>query len=291
MERLKNTFLTTDAYQNGATAPVMDLRQGGQMGFSSDFVSAVSWTPFVRQNIIPVLMKHPIGFDDLPAEKEFLIGALKALIEERALTIDGLADTINVEFGSTPFAGGGEIFEVPNGATREPNQPSYTWQEVEGRAVTNFWYRYISMFVYDPELRAPAIITTNEGADRTDRLPDYYSFTTLFIEPNLNMNRVVLALLCYNMVPRTSGPREMGFDKTAANQTQTVTLPFSALTQRGAGVNQLAQRVLDQMRAVGANPQTRMAAIQGIDADVTAINNVGNAARIAENIRQQVSPT
>jgi hypothetical protein len=91
------------------------------------------------------------------------------------------------------------------------------------------------------------------------------------------------------MVPRNAGAREMAFDKTAANQTLTINIPFSALTQRGSGVNQLAQRVLDQMRAVGANPSTREAAINGIDADVTAINNVGNAARIAENIRQQAT--
>lgn len=291
MERLKNTFLTTDAYQNGATAPVMDLRQGGQMGFSNDFVSAVSWTPFVRQNVIPVLMKAPVGFDDLPAEKEYLVGALKALIEERALTIDGITDNLTPEFSSTPFGGGGEIFEVATGATRDPNQPSYTWQEVDGRAVTNFWYRYITMLMFDPELRAPAIITTPEGSERTDRLADYCSFTTLFIEPNLNMNRVVMAVLCYNMMPRSSGAREMGMDKTAQNQTQTVTISFSALSDRSSGVKQLAQRVLDQMRAVGANPATRNAAIQGIDADVSAINNVGNAARIAENIRQQVTPS
>jgi hypothetical protein len=201
-----------------------------------------------------------------------------------------LSDTASVEFGSTPFAGGGEVFEVPTGSSRDPNQPSFTWQEMEGRAVTNFWYRYIHMFVFDPDMRAPAIITTAEGSERTDRLPDYYSFTTIFIEPNLNLNRVVLALLCYNMVPRSSGARELGFDKTSANQTQTVSISFSALTQRGSGVNQLAQRILDQMRAVGANPATRAAATNGVDADVSAIQNVGNAARIAENIRQQVTP-
>lgn len=290
MERLKNTFLSTNAYQNGATAPMMDLRNGGQMGFSGDYISAVSWQPFVRQNLIPILMKAPTGFDDLPAEKEYLVGALKALIEERALTIDGISDNLSVEFGSTPFVGG-EILEVPNGSSIDPNQPSYTWQEVDGRAVSTYWYNYINMLVFSNELRAPGIITTPEGSERTDRLLDYYSFTVLFIEPNLNLNRVVVALLCSNMVPRSSGTRELGFDKTSANQVSTISVTFSALTERGAGVNQLAQRVLDQMRAVGANPMTRQASIQGIDADVSAIQNVGNAARISENIRQQVTST
>jgi hypothetical protein len=147
------------------------------------------------------------------------------------------------------------------------------------------------MLVFSNELRAPGIITTPEGSERTDRLLDYYSFTVLFIEPNLNLNRVVVALLCSNMVPRSSGTRELGFDKTSANQVSTISVTFSALTERGAGVNQLAQRVLDQMRAVGANPMTRQASIQGIDADVSAIQNVGNAARISENIRQQVTST
>ena len=288
MYRLRNTFITSQSYQNGSTAPVADLRNGNQMGFMPIYSQMVSTAPFVRQNLIPVLMKAPEGFNDLP-DKDELIGALKALMEERMLSIDGVVDNLSVDTATVPF-GPTEVLEVPTAVSRDTNNPSYMWQEVEGRAISNFWYNYILMLIEDPDIRAPGAITTSLGSLRTDRLMDYYAFSMLFIEPNINLNRVVNAVLIGNMFPKTPGPREMGFDKTAAQQTVQVNVQFTGLTQRGYGVKQLAQRILDEINFVGANPQTREAFMDGTDADVRAITDVGYRERIAEAVATGVQP-
>lgn len=280
MNRLNNTFISSGAYSLGGTAPVANLHNGNHSGFMPIYSQMVSTAPFVRQNLIPILIKAPVGFDDLP-NKDELIGALKALMEERALTIDGISDNLNVDTTPVPF-GPTEQLEVPTGVSRDQNNPSYNWQEVEGRGISNFWYNYILMLIEDPDIRAPGAITVAEGALRTDRMMDYYAFTMLFIEPNINLNRVVNAVLIGNMFPKTPGPREMGFDKTSSQQTVQVNVQFSGLTQRGYGVKQLAQSILDEINFVGANPQTREAFMDGVDADVSAQTEIGYRERVSE---------
>lgn len=268
-KRLADTFITERAYKNGQSAPVMNLAHGNQFGYMPHYGEMVSTTPFVRQNMIPVLMTIPKGFDDLP-NKDDNVNALKALMEQRALSITGINDNLTVGTDTSPF-GPTEVVEVPTGVSRDQLNPSYSWQEVEGRAISNFWYNYILMLIENPDIRAPGAIATAQGSTRTDRLMDYYSFTMLYIEPNINMNRAVNALLIGNMFPKSTGNREMGFDKTASHQISTVDVDFSGLTQRGYGVKDLAQNILDRMNYIGADPRAQKAFTEKlVDADVDA---------------------
>lgn len=268
MASLKETLLGAQAYGRGVQAPLIDLRHGGQFGFSPDYASYVSNAAYVRRNVIARLIEAPRGFDYLE-EKDIMIATLQALIELHPRSIEGLNMGLSVDVQGTPFGGAGEEQEDPTDVKRARSNPSFTYTERYGRAINRFYKQWILDLIMDPNSKFPGVVTRG-GAKPTDLLPDFRGCTVLFMEPDPTHTTVDKAWLCTNMWPKSDGTVEGRRDLTSAGNTQDVSIEFTALTQVGKGVDALAQKLLTQMNISGANPNNRPAFVDDISADVNA---------------------
>lgn len=255
-------------FLEGTVSDVADVTKGGQMGFMPDYTTINANVPYVRKNIFAVVIQAPLGFDDLP-EPDLWYSAFKAMVERHPTRIEGLRSTVNVEWVETPVGGAGEVQQDVGNVTRERSEPSFTWQEKLGRPFTRFLESWITELMGDPNSKVPNVIT--RGLRKTpNMLPQYKSATVMFIEPDVTHTKVEKAWLCTNMMPNISGPIEGSRDITAGGEILEISVTFSAITQVGYGVDTYAQKLLDDLNLVGANPMLAPAFVDGIDADVVS---------------------
>lgn len=259
------------AFAQGFTHPMIDPTNGGQLGFAPDMRYWVNNANYVQRNLIPIVMEVPRFFNYL-TNKEKWVDALRAMMELHPRTIEGLNSTLTVDVDSTPAGGAGEIQQEFTNVTRQRSEPAFTWDEKYGRPFSTLLENWITQGMMDPATKI-ANIGTLSGDRPTDMLPDQYAMTMLFIEPDPMHRHVVKSWLVTNMFPMGSGDITGRRDITAALPLQQINVTFSALTQVGAGVNAVAQSILDGISITNANPNLRAAFLKEISADVKAAAN------------------
>lgn len=290
MTSVKDALLGSKSFGRGVQTPLLDPKFGGQFGFANDYPGFLSNSPYVRRNLIVRVISAPRGFRDLGAEDSVIMtNALKALFELHAKRIEGLQGQVNVDTQSTPFGGAGEIQEVVVNTTRQASEPSFTWDEKYGRPINRFLEYWITELLMDPVSKYPNVVTRATSIKPTDLLPDYNTATAIFIEPDPTHRYVDKAWLCANMFPKNGGEKVGRKDQTAGGELLEYNVPFSAITQMGAGVDRLAQKLLDQMNLTGANPNLRQAFVDDITADIKASES-GYAEKIAAAGRTAIQP-
>ena len=84
-------------------------------------------------------------------------------------------------------------------------------------------------------------------------MPDMYSMSMLFIEPNATMTKVVQSWIGINMWPKTSGDNEAKHDKENPSETRELQIEFTGIYHYGPGVDFFAQKFLDSIKLVNAN--------------------------------------
>jgi hypothetical protein len=172
-------------------------------------------------------------------------------------------------FANDPVGGAGQMFQTPNNVTMDVPSVTFRWIDRYGMSITRFFEAWIRTLIMDPDTKI-AGINTMSLTNVTDMLPDMYSMSGLFIEPDPTGATVVKAWLGTNMYPTMSGPIDGSRDKTQQGQEATLEIPFTGVYQYGIGVNLFAQSILSAMSLSGANPYNQEAFIQGIDADVAS---------------------
>jgi hypothetical protein len=284
MSRLKEVILGNKGYNNANVGPMVDVREGGQNGPSTDFRSYVSNSSYVKRNIIAVLIEAPRGFQDLQ-DSSYWVETLKALVELHAKSIEGLQSTLSIEHVENAVGGAGEMQQDISNVTRARSTPTFTWNEKYGKPVAAFLNGWTVNLIMDPITKYPAVVS-NGTVQIQDLLPDYTAMTVLFFEPDPTHTKVVEAWLCTNMRPNGTVAEITGRrDLTAGGESQDYSVEFTALTQVGAGVNTFAQQTLDNMTKTGLNPNQSKAFIEKIDAEVDTDANgyVNNLQDLANN--------
>ena len=267
MARTDQTLMDKRAFAERMLAPMVNPGEGGQNAHHSNFRYYLANAHYVRRNIIPVVIEIPRGFsllDDYP----LYVNSIKGLFETHARMIDGLKNTLTVDTQGIPVSGDGNEQEEFTNVTRERTTPTFTFNELYGTPINALLEFWITMFMADPISKVPGICTRlNRPADL---LPDFYSMTMLFIEPDPTYTKVQRAWLCTNMFPKTAGQVEGSRDPTIVGQTVEYTIEFTALTQCNYGTIQFAQGIFDTMNMQGVNPHFQPAFVDGIDTDVAA---------------------
>lgn len=287
MPRPSDTILGQRAYAEGVAAPMVNPVYGGQHGMSPEYGQYLSSANYVRRPIIARVMEFPRGFKIFPDEK-LLQATLKSIIETHPLRIEGLQQGITWEFAETAFGGAGEMQQDPTDAKRARSAPSFTWVDRYGRPIQRFLEFWGRNLIMDPDTKWPLVIARGD-ASVTDLLPDFNTMTVLFFEPNPAFTAVDKAWLCANMAPMNNGPVDGSRDLTSGGQTNEFSVEFTALTQTGLGVMELANKVLASMNRGGANPNQRKAFLSDIQPDVRAIAETGFAERMTAASRDVVS--
>lgn len=269
MTRLADSLLGASAYNIGRTNATSNLIYGGMGGFAPALDEYINNQQYIRQNLIPILLEAPTGFKNLP-NPDILYKTLKALVELHPLAWTGFNRTLTVETASTPVGGGGQMQEDPTDVKEEASNLSLKLNEKYGKPVNHFLDYYIRYLIKDPNSKLAGInhIATSKV---TDMLSDRFTFSMMFIEPNVLGNEVVEAYLVANMFFKSAGEVTSQRDLTAAGEPMNYDIPVAGIVQTGYAVNQLAQTMLDGMTMAGNDPYRRAAMIKQVAADVAAV--------------------
>ena len=272
MARLTDAIIS-GAYTRDIDRPMLDLKYGGQQGWAPNLTEWVSNAAYVTRPLICILLEAPRMFSVMPDPQKW-ISSLKALFEVHARSIDGLTQTLTVDTDQHPVGGAGEQQEEIVNVTREKSSPKFSWNEKYGMPITTFLSYWIRYGMMDPETKF-ALLSTLNKSEVKDLLPDWYTATAIFIEPDPLHKKVTKAWLCTNMFPKTSGEIVAKRDLTASQEILTIDVEFSAISQVGLGVNKFAQQILDNINIQKADPFMRPSHINKVSADVDAANTTG----------------
>jgi len=252
---------------NAGASPVLNLNYGGQFGVMPRFGHLDSkngkfygeWinsAPYIRENMIPILMAYPKFIDLLPNSERW-IGIFKNLMENIPQSIDGIRMTLSVEYDSTP-TGAQEQFEAPTRVVRERSEPNYTYKERKAMPITKTIDFWIKVGIMDPDTQQPGIIkflkdnTSNEEFGMYT--PEFYTATVLYVEPD-NLNTTILkAALVVNMFPKASGPMEMVRNLANAKEGSEFSVGYTGMTISTPAVQKLAKSLLGRMTSLYETP-------------------------------------
>jgi len=267
MSRLTDALIT-GAYTRSIDKPMLDLKNGGQQGWSPNLTEWVSNQAYVSRPLVCIMLEAPRMFTAMPDSSKW-IASLKALFELHARNIDGFSAGLKVDVEEHPVGGAGEQQQEIVNVTRERSQPKFTFIEKYGRPIQTlieYWVRYGMM---DPETKF-ALLGTMNKADVKDLLADWYSATCMFIVPDPLHKRVDKAWLTTNMFPMSTGDITAKRDLTASQEMLTLDIEFSGISQYGLGVNQFAQNLLDKINTLNADPFMSKPMLSAISPDVDA---------------------
>lgn len=259
-------------YEVNGSVPGLEII-GGPYGFTPDFKNQLNWHSYIKQPLINILLASPAFFNLLP-NPEIFHGTLKDLIELNSKQTTGLRATVNVEYAQTEINRAGEFWEDVSMAKRERSEPVYTFVERMFKPVNKFFEFWISWGIQDPEAGIP-LVSTLPGVEQYRLVSSNTSMVTIHIEPDPTHREVVTAYLCFNQQPKTGGLVEGERNIFTGQQVLEYQIPFTATTMVGYSVNKLAQKLLDELNLVGANPASRELFIDGVSADVAGISQTG----------------
>ncbi len=272
MSRLKGTLMGSNVgYAKGATAPMVDLKFGGQMGPAPDFSAINSSAAYVRKNMNAILLEAPQGFKLMDNPQKW-VEALKALVETQPMSIEGLQGGLTVSTVDTAFGGGGEVQQDPGNVERARSQVTFNWKDRYGKPISYFLREWITNLIQDPDTKAPRIISRGAAAP-ADLLPDFYGMTVLFFEPDPTYTKVMEAWLTTNMYPLATGDIIGRRDMTQGGEGTDLSIEFAGITKQGYGIRKFAQSIYDRMNLAGMDPQMQKSFIDNIDADVRAVDS------------------
>lgn len=287
MTRPTDLLLGNKAYGKGRTTELVNLRNGGNFGYTPDYATLASAQPYVRGHIIAKVLSGPKAFDLLP-DPAVWYETLKAVIELHAESWEGLNSTLTVEHGSARFGGGGEEIEEEVDFKVEKSNPSSKFTEKKGRAIKVFLEMWIRWLLGNEETKFP-LITTLPSGKNYDGLIDSKSATVLFYEVDRSGTRVVDAWLVAGMRPKGAGERTGSRDLNSAMSLDEFNVEWTSITQRGFGVLALAQRIVDQQMMNGASPLARPAYLDKVQPEISSLGQTGYSEQIANLARTAVT--
>lgn len=255
--RITDSIVEKNSMFNGSGAPTLDMKYGGMSGYMPrigkmvDGKAADEWVSnqaYVQQNIIPILIKYPLGYDFLPNSEKW-IRTLKALMEVHPLRITGFDSGLTAQFAEHTINGAGEMHEDVSQMQRNRTVVNYEWAPKANKAITKFWDYHMRYLMKDPDVQKPLVtkflnVNNDAGGVYT---ADFYSFTMLYIEPDTTQENTVDAWLCSNHMPKTNGSRTGQLDKTAAGASEPITIEFTSITLNTDAVIEYADKVLKSL--------------------------------------------
>lgn len=269
MSRLTNALLSDTAFSKGAKAPMLDIINGGQNGWTPDLKQWISNQAYMRRNLICILLEAP-KFFSLMDDSAKWIASLKSLMELHARTIEGLNAGLKVDFDEHPVGGAGEFQQEITDVKRDRSEPTFTFIEKYGMPIQTFLSAWIKYGMADPNTKYP-LIGTLSGTVPSDMLADWFTASCLFIEPDPTHKRAVKSWVGTNMMPKGTGEIIGKRDLTSASEILTLSVEFTGIFQFGMGsdgTNIFAQKILDSINLNKADPAKAPSFISDIAADV-----------------------
>lgn len=267
MGRITEALLDQKAFGKNIDHAMLDLSYGGQFGWSPNHEQWVSNQAYVPRNLVCILLEAPRFFELMPEPQKWR-DTLKALFELHPKSIEGFNAALTVETETHAVGGAGEMQDEVTNVVRARTEPSFTFVEKAGMPIQTFLHNWITYGLMDPDTKY-AMAGTLQGERPQDMLPDWYSATCLFFEPDPLHRKVVKSWVTANMFPKETGEITGKRDLTTAGAILNLTIPFTGISQFNLGTNKFAQSILDKINLANANPYLKPSFVQGIDSNVS----------------------
>lgn len=257
--------LPTAPFLDGTQALVQDPRFGGQYGWSTDIENYLSQEPYTSGQVICVMLRGPKGFD-LLNDGGIMMGTLKSLLEVGSHRIEGLRRSLNPSVNAYEIGGAGHEFHYHSDLKEDQSEVTHTMYDRHNGCVSRFWEYFYRMFIMDQKTKAPMIITTGNVPDNI--LSSFYSWASIYIEPDITQSRAVDAIMVLNQSPKTLPQIELRRDLSSGREIREISITTTGFQDTSFGTLAMAQMILDKINYSGANPQMQPAPLEDIDADV-----------------------
>ena len=263
----KELLMEGKAFSKYRDSAVIDIINGGQLGFAPKLSEWVSNQAYVRRQLIPILLEAPLFFQHMD-NSELWVSTLKSLVELHCRTIEGFNAGLTVELDEHPVGGAGEMQQEFTDVKQARTEPAFTFVEKYGLPIQSFLYNWITYGLMDPNTKTSMMGTLAKASIPKDMLANWYSMSCLFIEPDPTHRRVVKSWVTTNMFPKSTGEIIGKRDLTSASEILTLNIEFTGISQFNMGTNQMAQKILDDINIENANPSMRPSFIKEMSADV-----------------------
>lgn len=263
---------TWNALESNAKRPaILNAEYGGQFGFVPRYDQLLSSTPYIPQNVIPIVLEYPKMFSKLPNSDKW-IKQLKTIMEAHSKKIEGLKDGMEAEFSETDFGAAGQKFHQVTDMKTPVSEIEITFNELAGMPIQRLLRTWMRLGMMDPNSKHPGIISVSgfNKDEITDWLPDWYTMSMIFIEPDPLHQTAVKTWVCANMMPENMGEVIGVKDKLSAREPLELVIPFKSISQFTEGTNVLGQKILDAINTLHADPYLQPSFIQEIHADLAA---------------------
>lgn len=254
---------------NGLTfAPRVNLAVGGQNGHMPNIARHHSNAAYIRKNIICKVLEMPDGFRHVP-DGPVWIANLKSICEMHALTWEGFNATLTVNSEESVVGASQANFQqTPSNVVMARTEPVMTVEEKYNLSILESIEFWQTEFIMNQDTKF-ADIFTRGGSMPTDWLPNQYSATMIFFEPDPTFTYALRVWICTNMYPMGGLENTAKRSMTDDGERIEYTIPWSALTQTNTvGCFNLANKLLADMRITGTSPTLQPAIMDDAAANV-----------------------
>ncbi len=240
---------------NDKEGNVVNLRKGGMNNIvptlgveAADGSLADGWVasnPYISQDIIPIVLRTPGGYDLLP-DAERWKQTWRALFTEHALSIQGLNTGINVEVDEQEIGGTGQFQEETRDVKYNRSTITTEHKEKEFKTITKFLINTVRLLDKDPITKKPLasgfisdLSEVNGGWTR-----DLKTGTILFVEPDPTRLAVVDVFYSTNVGIKGNIDRLGKRQQSAGGEASTFSVEWTNITLPTDGAWDLANKLL-----------------------------------------------
>jgi hypothetical protein len=250
-----------------STDTVANLPASAQLGVGVDLPNIDGATPLVMAPLVAIVTHMPTMFNNLTNFPQ----VLKALIEQHAKSIDGVEFQYNLESQTSPAGHDGQMMTMPTDSRRSSINPSFTFQELTGNLVWNFFKTWIQ-YIKDPDTQAALYSTLTQSTPLPPMLWSTFTMDVLFIQydPTMRPENIIDGFYGTCMWPYETGnagwKREIGI-----NEMPTRTIPFHGIVQHNANTKAVAIQVAQTLNLHQVNYQFSTPVATGIESDLASM--------------------
>lgn len=242
---------------------VIDLTKGGMEGIiptigteNQDGSLGDGWVsshPYISQDLIPIILKVPGGYDFMP-EPERWKKTWAALFTEHAISIQGLNNGINIEVDETEIAGTGQFQEATRDVKYIRATLSTEHKEKDLKSIKKFLINTVRYLDKDPIAKRPLasdfISDLNEvGGSWT---PDLKTGSILFVEPDVTRKMAVNVFYGTNIGIKGNIDNIGKKQLAAGGESDTFTIEWTIISITTSKVWDLANKLLPEFLSTAA---------------------------------------
>lgn len=247
--------------------PMAKAHMGAQNGPITNIGKWVNNAAYVSRDVVAKVVEFPKWINYMPDPAMFKM-MIKTFIEVQT-KIDGLQATVTSEFHETELGNAGhKQYDFNKTSVTHPEVTHTMDADKIGRPYQNLFLMWQRYGQGDYETGIPLVHLLNENIQ--DHMPDMYSMTVLYFEPDIRRRSIEKAWLIANMSPRGSGEFTARKQQSTGGEQLSLNISFTGLADWSLGVYDMAMRELKALDRGGLNPMTRKAFIDKIDSDVAA---------------------